>query len=237
MKKNIFTSSHDTGDHWASISDMMSGLMIIFLFIAVAYMSSVQEEKAKIENIAVDWRDMQDELYRDLYEEFKDDLDKWQASIDRETLAFRFNEPSVFFDPNEASLKPRFKQILNDFFPRYIAILRGPTYRDEIEEVRIEGHASSEYGTTMNTLEAYFANMRLSQDRTRNVLEYCLSEIPAMTRHQRWAIATITANGLSSSRLILNEDGTENKELSRRVEFRVLTKASDQMKKILEGIR
>ena len=46
-----------------------------------------------------------------------------------------------------------------------------------------------------------------------------------------WAKALITANGLSSSHLIL-KDGEEDKELSRRVEFRVRTNAEKQLEEI-----
>ena len=31
-------------DHWASLSDMMTGLMVIFLFIAISYISQVKSE-------------------------------------------------------------------------------------------------------------------------------------------------------------------------------------------------
>ena len=46
-----------------------------------------------------------------------------------------------------------------------------------------------------------------------------------------WAKALITANGLSSSHLIM-KDGLEDKELSRRVEFRVRTNAEKQLEEI-----
>ena len=42
----------------------------------------------------------------------------------------------------------------------------------------------------------------------------------------------ITANGLSFSHPILNEDGTENADLSRRVEFRIRTNAEKQLEEI-----
>ena len=47
----------------------------------------------------------------------------------------------------------------------------------------------------------------------------------------------MTANGLSSSKLIFNEDGTQNKEESRRVEFRVVTKSEEligELKELME---
>ena len=48
-----------------------------------------------------------------------------------------------------------------------------------------------------------------------------------------WAKNYITANGLSSSHPIL-KNGIEDKELSRRVEFRVKTNAEKQLEEITE---
>ena len=57
MNANILTAKEqDTEEHWISISDMMAGLMVIFLFIAISYMLHVQADKEKIEQIAVTYR-------------------------------------------------------------------------------------------------------------------------------------------------------------------------------------
>ena len=72
--------------------------------------------------------------------------------------------------------------------------------------------------------------MELSQNRTRSVLSYCLQMVEADKKE--WTKARITANGLSSSHLIFNMDGTENAALSRRVEFRIRTNAEKQLEKI-----
>lgn len=72
--------------------------------------------------------------------------------------------------------------------------------------------------------------MKLSQDRTRSVLSFCLLMVPPAEKE--WTIARITANGLSSSHLIYNVDGTENQSLSRRVEFRIRTNAEKQLEEI-----
>ena len=47
-----------------------------------------------------------------------------------------------------------------------------------------------------------------------------------------WVKFKITANGLSYSHPILNADGSENKDLSRRVEFKVRTNAEKQLEEI-----
>ena len=119
-------------------------------------------------------------------------------------------------------MKPRFVAILRDFFPRYMALLSKPQYKDNIEEIRIEGHTDSSGG--------YIYNMELSQDRTRSVLAFCLNQI---TRKDfEWAKYAITANGLSSSHPIIGKDGKEDADRSRRVEFKIRTNAEKQLEEI-----
>lgn len=230
MQKFFGSSRVEKEEHWISISDLMSGLMVIFLFIAISYMKNILIEKNRIEQIAVTWNVTQESLYEDLYREFKNDLPKWQAVLDRDTLSIRFQEPSVLFSQGEDALALGFKKILDDFFPRYLEVLR--SYRGEIEEIRIEGHTSSEWQGAASVLDAYFNNMRLSQDRTRSVLEYCIDMLPS-SADMEWAIRTITANGLSSSHPIVAY-GSESPALSRRVEFRVKTQAEQKIINILK---
>ena len=79
-------------------------------------------------------------------------------------------------------------------------------------------------------------NMELSQARTRAVLEYAL-QLPALGPTKNWTIKQTTANGLSSSRIILGPDGKEDAELSRRVEFRVRTNVKEQIVRVIEAVQ
>ena len=40
-----------TDNSWTSLSDIMTGLMIIFLFIAISYMVEVRKRDKKIEDV------------------------------------------------------------------------------------------------------------------------------------------------------------------------------------------
>jgi len=223
----------EDGEHWLSISDMMSGLMVIFLFIAITYMIEANKEKEKIVAVAVSYEKNKNMIYWRLMVEFEKDLAKWNAEIDKENLAVRFKEPDVLFDIGKAEIKPQFKTILSAFFPRYIVILKD--YTQEIEEIRIEGHTSSDWaGDYFSPDESYFKNMALSQERTRATLEYCLS-LPQINEKRQWIKSILTANGLSSSKLIYKADKTEDAARSRRVEFRIRTNAEQKMVKILQG--
>lgn len=229
-------------DHWVPLSDLMTGLMMIFLLVAIVFMLQVKRNEAKIveaqnkiRDIATNYTDLRGQLYQELSLEFKEDLPRWRASI-KPDLTIRFEEPSVQFDTGNSSVKDSFKTILNSFFPRYIKILRSPKYADAIEEVRIEGHTSALW-KGLAPEQAYYENMRLSQDRARSVLVHVFG-ISAIREDEilRWILARVTANGLSSARRLVLPDGREDLVGSQRVEFRVKTSAEDQLSKILGAL-
>ncbi|MCQ5791804.1 OmpA family protein, partial [Escherichia coli] len=157
-------------EHWVSMSDLMAGLMMVFMFISVAYMHYVRIEKERIKEVAVAYENAQLQLYNALDIEFAKDLQDWDAEIDKQTLEVRFKSPDVLFGLGSTELKPKFKLILDDFFPRYLKVL--DNYQEHITEVRIEGHTSTDWTGTTNPDIAYFNNMALSQGRTRAVLQY-----------------------------------------------------------------
>ena len=162
-KSKIEYESREQNDFSLSTGDLMAGLLFIFILLLMGALLQVQEKAEEDELIVHQYDLIKTELYDELHEEFKDNLTAWHASIDS-TLCIRFQEPAMLFDNNMYILKPLFKDILNDFFPRYIEVLNRPKYKDNIVEIRIEGHTDSN--------GEYFHNMELSQNRTRSVLAY-----------------------------------------------------------------
>jgi len=228
-------SSHQEAQ-WISLSDLMTGLMMLFMLIAVAFMLKVQADEAKTKHVAEQYSQIRQELYDDLYAAFKDDLPVWNA-VFTQNLILTFRGPEVLFDTGKADLKPRFKQILQDFFPRYVNIISLAKYKGSIQEIRIEGHTSSDWSGAVGTEEAYFQNMELSQGRTRSTLRFLL-KLPDVQKDIGWLRSNVTANGLSSSHLIFKPDGaSEDADRSKRVEFRILTDADAKIDKILEAAR
>jgi outer membrane protein OmpA-like peptidoglycan-associated protein len=108
-------------------------------------------------------------------------------------------------------------------------------FQSSIEEIRIEGHTSSEW-TNASPEQAYYLNMALSQARTREVLSFALS-LPAVSSQRDWVQTFLTANGLSSSRPIFDASGSENPERSRRVEFRIRTTVRTEIVRILREVQ
>ncbi len=223
----------DEENHWMAISDLMTGLMTIFLFISISYMLITQMKEKEIKRMSVLSTQKRDELYDALHQEFKNDLNKWDALIDKQTLSVKFQTPEILFKAGSDEMKPRFKDILNEFYPRYIKILNEERFRNEIEEVRIEGHTSSEWAIQVSSDIAYQNNMRLSQNRTLSVLQY-VNNLEEVNSYKDWLKSKTVAIGKSSSKIILDKLGMEDKEKSRRVEFMVKSNAEEKAIKMIE---
>lgn len=216
--------------HWVALSDLMSSLMMMFLFLALLHMLQVERTHAVETAVRMTAVESRQAIYQALDTEFRTDLVRWNAEFDRPTLTLRFREPDVLFDRNSARIKPEFEAILRDFLPRYVAQLR--PFRAVIREIRIEGHTSSEWQPGTRPLDAYFANLELSQQRIQSVLRfaYGLDRL----QPEQWFRERIAAVGLSSSRPVRDASGREDAPASRRVEFSV---ATDFEARLLEPIK
>ena len=212
---------------WMSVSDLMTGLMVIFLFIAIAYISRVQSNQT----VLTDYVETKQKLHDKLVKEFEGDTLKWQMAIGKD-LSMKFNNPTVLFKQGSWDLTPQFQAILDDFLPRYFEILLNDSLRNNIKEIRIEGHTDSVPMPQLDS-DPYIANVILSQRRSLSVLRYFRS-MPIFQQYspeqhkllEYW----FTSNGLSYGKS-LDEDGNYtiatrkaiDLQRSRRVEFRIVT--------------
>ncbi len=206
----------DNSESWINIADIMSALMMIFMFISIAFLYQLQNEK-EIYRV---------QLNKALHKEFDGNLNQWNAEITGDNI-FRFSTP---FQEGSDKIPEDFNAILDEFFPRYIKILTLSNFKDEIEEIRVEGHTSSGWGKLDSHKTNYLKNMDLSQKRANNVLSYAYNiNTPFVDNNRPWLEKKLRANGMAFSNLIYLDDGlSQDEKKSRRVEFRVTTK--DHMK-------
>jgi outer membrane protein OmpA-like peptidoglycan-associated protein len=156
-------------------------------------------------------------------DEFSADLYMWNAELDKDSLVFRFKDPTILFKASKANLRKKFKIILNNFYPRYTNITKD--YKNHIKNIVIEGHTSSEWRGVNNDSDKFRLNQKLSEKRANSVLVYTNTlENEIVINNIIWITTTFKSKGLSSSQLIFNEAGEEDKKLSRRVDFRIITR-------------
>ena len=109
-------SAEQEESHWLSVSDLMAGLMMVFLFIAVALMRQAFIERDMIKEVAIAYQENQVAIYDALMVEFEKDLAKWDAVIDQDSLTFTFRSPDVLFEQGSQNLSETYKVLLDDFF-------------------------------------------------------------------------------------------------------------------------
>ncbi len=225
---------------WMSVSDLMTGLMVIFLFIAISYIRKVQENQT----VLTDYVETKTQLHDKLVKEFEGDTNRWQMTIGKD-LSMRFNNPQVLFASGKADLTPQFQQILDEFLPKYFHILLNDSLRSKIVEIRIEGHTDNVPAPQFDP-DAYLANVILSQQRSLSVLRYFRS-MPVFdtytTEEKKLLEYWFTANGLSYGKSVdrngnytIESNLPIDKDRSRRVEFRIVTSGEEVLENFVNGL-
>lgn len=231
-------------NNWVSFSDIMTGLMIIFLFISISYMLQVQKKQAERDEIFEEFKATKEELYNELDSAFNSDFQKWDVKLDKD-LSIKFTNPDVLFQSGKTYIRPSFSEILDEFLPRYFEIILQDKYKDKIAEIRIEGHTDSVPAPNFDN-DPYIANLLLSQERAAEVVKYFRNMKYFKTLSDKKINLIeylLTANGLSFGRTVdINGELTItsglpiNNEKSRRVEFRIITTSDKLIDKVLKEI-
>ncbi len=216
--------------HWIPLADLMTVLMVIFLFMSISYMALMEKRQKEQDQKFKDYKALKDTLYIELNEAFKSDFAKWNLKLDND-LSIKFTNPKVLFDEGKSDVALPFENILKEFLPKYLRVVLQDKYKDKIAEIRIEGHTNTK--PINKTSDPYIDNMELSQNRARNVLRFlrqqdCFIKLETIKKErlQYW----LTANGLSYGRTVDKDfkiafGGKEpiDNDKSRRVEFRIVT--------------
>ncbi|WP_339813087.1 OmpA family protein [uncultured Imperialibacter sp.] len=218
--------------NWISISDMMTGLMVVFMFIAINYIMQV-----------IEYKFVEQDVYNALSEEFQQEIEEQEIQLSPDGTVTFNPADKVLFRTGSNLLTSDFHEILDDFIPRYLQTITTYGNLDYIKEIRIEGHTDTV--PPRSGMDSYSYNLALSSSRAQSVLEkvrgshdFLSLELPIKKRLE----FLLTANGMSYSRA-LNSEGevvytSENKAIdndkSRRVEFRIVTSSEKLVKEIYD---
>lgn len=218
------------------MADMMTGLMLVFLLIAILFISQTQGRVQQYRAVKAD-------ILQELRSAFQEKEDEWQIEI-KDDLTIVFNNPKTLFEQDSAIITAAYKEILNEFIPIYVRIINQDKYRGRVTEVRIEGH-TADFSPTYDT---YIDTVELSQDRAREILRYIRSnqyyvslDEGSKKKLEFW----FTANGYGLGRALDSagelvyfskryDDISSN---SRRVEFRIVTDSETLVDEIFNSIK
>lgn len=116
--------------HWIPLADLMTVLMVIFLFMSISYMALMEKRQKEQNQIFKDYEESKVALYNELNEAFKNDFAKWNLKLDND-LSIKFTNPQVLFDEGKSDVTPTFQNILREFLPKYLRVVLQDKYKDK----------------------------------------------------------------------------------------------------------
>lgn len=233
--KLYYEEEENAPEYWSSFSDMMSGLLLIFILFLMVTMFQLSLKEEILENKEELLTEKENEVNKiigvrkmiieDLKKEFKDS--ELQLYIDPETGSINFSD-GVLFDYDQYIIKDTGRDYLRKFIPQYIKVLLNDKNKNYISEIIIEGHT--------DTIGSYMYNLDLSQKRAFEVAKFILNDdFQEISNTEKESLrAILTANGRSYSHAIIDEDGSVNEGKSRRVEFKFRLKDEEMIYKMKE---
>ena len=142
-------------------------------------------------------------------------------NIDEKSGAIKFSS-NILFDQGAYKLKEESKKELNGVLKNYIStLLEDKEIRKYIHGITIEGHTNSD--------GSYLSNLQLSQQRALEVMQFLYE---SNTISKDLLNKYVSSSGKSSSELIYNKDGSEDKDNSRRIEIKFIIKNDEAVKEL-----
>lgn len=147
-------------EQWIYISDLMAGLMIIFLFVSVLLMFDLRQKVNNYEQVKID-------ICQKLNERFpeskflEENGEGWKVIPCTDGVNIKFETPlneKGFFESGSSKLNPDFRKLLSSFNRDLLKFLID--HKTSIHELRIEGHADSQ-----------------GFDNAYGIIEYCLDRM------------------------------------------------------------
>lgn len=196
-----------------SITDLMTSLFVVFVLLLVAY----------INRSYVETRKGSQTIKEALVDSFK--KVKIHAENDPKdplALLISVRDDNLAFDIARSELKPNGEKFLKEFVPALAKVLTEQKFAPEVQSVVIEGHTDSD-GNDEN-------NLQLSQARSYSVLKFAINESGLTSQQRDFILDKISANGRGERDLLPmdSKPGFENKNLSRRVEFKIRVRSFEQ---------
>lgn len=228
--------------YWLSFSDLMAGLLIVFILITVIMVFDLSE--------STEASDIAKEEYENMHEELKstkDRLDNITSINDKIIVLLKkelgdtveINEDTgaislksdLLFDSGKSTLKKAGREFIKINMPAFFKVLLSDKdIKDNINAIIIHGF-TDDAGN-------YDSGLKLSQDRARTVFQYILYE-PTFAEYAEDLKELVVLSGVSETRLLEKEEEESMESWrarNRRVEFQFELKFREIFETIKEQL-
>ena len=223
---------------WIPFTDLMSVLMLVFLLLIVIILSLIPREDLESKLKVKEFEQVTLDLYEELDKALSPKKEEWGIEVS-EDLTVKFNNTEVLFNQDSSLIRKEFEKILDEFIPIYFTIINKEKYNESVKEVKIEGHTAA----TSPIHNTYIKTVKLSQDRSRSILEYILNHswfTNLSEKNSNKIIFWLSPNGFGYGRAVdkfgeyVYHSNNTISPISRRVEFRIITSTDELVEEIIK---
>lgn len=206
--------ANDNNIFWITMTDLMTGLVLVFIVLFFYAFLTNHAEKVKQELA-------QENASKSLQETLKQQ--NIDASVDPVSGIVKISDLELF-EVNSYKLSAKGKAYLDKFAPAYLNSLFTNNYLDNnIDKIVIQGHTDSQtFAGKFSDDEQYMKNMELSLNRAYEVANY-MTNTPYNKANGNRLRKMIIVEGASFSDPVL-VNGKEDYAKSRRVELKLIMK-------------
>ncbi|GMQ61688.1 OmpA/MotB family protein [Vallitalea maricola] len=228
--------------YWLSFSDLMAGLLIVFILITVIMVFDLSESTEASDIAKKEYENMHEEL-----KSTKDRLDNITSINDKIIVLLKkelgdtveINEDTgaislksdLLFDSGKSTLKKAGREFIKINMPAFFKVLLSDKdIKDNINAIIIHGF-TDDAGN-------YDSGLKLSQDRARTVFQYILYE-PTFAEYAEDLKELVVLSGVSETRLLEKEEEESMESWrarNRRVEFQFELKFREIFETIKEQL-
>ena len=214
--------------YWLSISDLMTGLLIIFILTLSYYMLTFSEKTTEL----AESRIKRASILKLIQERLK--IEGIKVKVDLEHGILRIPE-GILFDSGKAELKKEGIKLLQKLGPILYEVLTSPEFNGTVETIFIEGHTDN---VTIHTCK-FPSNWELSTQRAINTWQ-ALSNITRELRElkNKNGEPIFSCSGYADTRPIAPNNTPEGRKKNRRIDFRfAMTPPKLEEKELIKKIK
>ncbi len=200
-------------DHLSSsLTDLMTSLMVIFILLLLVFVQRTAGKDAAVAEVLL--KRLKEELTDSQDRKFSNETFK-QDGQDPNTILIVVPDRLMNFETGSSSLRSEGESFLGDFVPKFANIVCAVEFRSSVESVVVEGHTDTQSYTGLTPEESRNQNLKLSQDRSMEVVKASLRTIDRDGGKSGCFLEKLSASGRGEQ----EQEATPSE--SRRVIFKI----------------
>ena len=205
-----------SSDHLnSSLTDLMTSLMVIFILLLLVFVHRTAGKDAAVTDVLLR------KLRHDMIPQGFNEKSIRPDPRDRNAILVIVPDRLMNFETGKSALRPEGELFLKTYIPQFAEVLCSDQFRPSIESIVVEGHTDTRPYAGVSAEESQNQNLKLSQDRSMEVVKNALSDLVGMEAERGCFLEKLSASGRGEQ----EQEATPDE--SRRVILKIRVKASE----------